>query len=108
MRNDGEDAAEQDPEGEVREEQRRVGHAPPACLRLRARVRILAGSIGDVARQDDLLHPGLPLDEDHRVGDLKPPRVKLELSEEVHDVHAPQLRADRRRVKAVRSLDRIR
>ncbi len=65
VRDDREDASEQQAEGEVRHEQRDVGHAPPRASGLHARVRILARSVRDIARQDDLLHPGLPLDEDH-------------------------------------------
>src|SRR6266571_936587 len=108
VRDDREDTPEQQAEREVGEEQRRVGHAPPSVSRLRARVWILAGCVGDVARQDDLLRSCLPLDEEHRVRGLHAPRVELELPEEVHDVHAPQLGPHVGRVQAIRLLDRVR
>src|SRR5436853_245662 len=77
--------------------------APDLCTA----VGILARGVGDARRQDDLFHAGLPLDEHHRVRNLQASRVNLELTEEVHDVHAAKLRANCRRVEAVRLLDRI-
>src|SRR5207245_3024885 len=89
VRDDREDAAEQQAEGEVRHEQRDVGHAAPRASGLCTRVRILARSIRDVARQEDLLHPRLTLDEDNRVGDLKASRVHLAQYETDHNVYTP-------------------
>src|SRR5207247_710502 len=75
---------------------------------LRAAVGVLARPVGDVCGQDDFLRSRLPLHKDHRVRDLEAARVDLEFPEEVHDVHAAELRPDGRRVEVVRPLDRVR
>src|SRR5436309_12903288 len=75
---------------------------------LRAAVGVLARPVGDVRGQHDFLRSRLPLHQDHRVRDLQAARVDLEFLEEVHGVHAAEVRPDGRRVDTVGPLDRVR
>src|SRR5437773_3361115 len=75
---------------------------------LRARVRILHPALRNGLGLDDLEGRGLPLDEDHRVGDLESAGIDLELPEEVHDVHAAKGGPDLERRQTVRLHDRVR
>src|SRR5437899_10699795 len=60
VRDDREDAAEQQAEGEVRHEQRDVGHAAPRASGLCTRVLILARANRHLALEGALLYPRPP------------------------------------------------
>src|SRR5437879_12863592 len=75
---------------------------------LRARVRILHPALRNGLGLDDFEGRRLPLDEDHRMGDLESAGIDLELPEEVHDVHAAEGGPDRERRRTVRLHDRVR
>src|SRR5437867_13240591 len=72
-----------------------------------ARVWVLQGRHGDSRRPDALQGRRLPLADDHRVGDLAPGGVYLELPKERHQLHRAEFGPDLGRVQAVGCLDRM-
>src|SRR5207247_8914382 len=74
---------------------------------LRARVRILHPALRNGLGLDDLEGRGLPLDEDHRVGDLESAGIDLELTEEVHAVNDATGGPDLERHRHYRLLCRV-